>query len=193
MIEEELLVVHELNVVKLVEDPSKGGEDHLPSVVAVVVVQKLVACIPVLKEVVAVVDDRLVVVEEALLLVKLQEVVECEVKPEVAEEVPYSVVLVVAECAVVGEVLAVVAHTLNVVMMAEHQKSEEDPLVVVEEEVHLPFAVVAASEDQMLVEACVLLPVLEIEMAEEVVVLPVLGRTVHPALEMFVTAEEGEH
>lgn len=192
MIEEELLVVHELNAVKLVEDPSKGEEDHLPSVVAVVVVQKLVACIPVLKEVVAVVDDRLVVEEEALLLVKLQEVVECEVKPKVAEEVPYSVVLVVAECAVVGE--AVVAHTSNVVMMAEHQKSEEDPLVVVEEEVHLPFAVVAASEDQMLVEeACVLLPVLEIEMAEEVVVLPVLGKTVHPAPEMFVAAEEGEH
>jgi len=67
-------------------------------------------------------------------------------------------------------------------------------LVVVEEEVHLPFAVVAASEDQMLVEeACVLLPVLEIEMAEEVVVLPVLGRTVHPVPEMFVAVEEGEH
>jgi len=109
VIEEEFLVVHELNVAKLVEDPSKGEEDHLPSVVAVVVVQKFVACIPVLKEVD---DDRLVVVEEeALLLVKLQEVVEYEVKPKVAEEVPYSVVLVVAECAVVGEVLAVVAHT----------------------------------------------------------------------------------
>jgi len=161
-------------------------------VVAVVVVQKLVACIPVLKEVVAVVDDPQVVVEEALLLVKLQEVVECEVKPEVAEEVPYSVVLV-AECAVVVMVLTVVAHISNVVMM-EHQKSEKDPLVVVEEEAHLPFAVVAASEDQMLLEeACVLLPVLEIEMAEEVVVLPVLGRTVHLVPEMFVAAEEGEH
>lgn len=191
MIEEELPVVHELNVVKLVEDPSKGEGDHLPSVVDVVVVQKLVACIPVLKEVVAVVDDRLVEEEEALFLVKLQELVECEVKPEVAEEVPYSVVLVVAECAVVGEVLTVVVHTSNVVMMAEHQKPEEDRLVVVEEEVHLPFAVVAASE--ILVEACALLPVLEIETVEEVVVLPVLGRTAHSVPEMFEAAEEGEH